>query len=152
MMGRIVRAADFERVLKSGSQSRSPHFAVHHLSANPSRPTKALAASFAVKLSTAAETAGATAVDDRPPKSVWLGVVVPKRHARRSVTRTLLKRHIRAAMLRQQSPATGLWVVRLRAPFDPLGFPSAASLALAEAAAAELDRVLGSAALRLRGS
>ena len=71
--------------------------------------------------------------------SRWLGLVVPKRHARRAVTRTLVKRQIRsiaAACAPQLEP--GLWVVRQRSPFDPKQFPSAASDALKEAARAEL--------------
>ena len=40
----------------------------------------------------------------------------------------------------------GLWVVRLRAPFDRLKYPSAASDALRVAAHAELDAVLRRAA------
>jgi ribonuclease P protein component len=69
----------------------------------------------------------------------WLGLVVPKRHAKRAVTRTLVKRQIRnvaAACAPQLEP--GLWVVRQRSPFDPKQYPSAASDALKEAARAEL--------------
>ena len=69
----------------------------------------------------------------------WLGLVVPKRHARRAVTRTLVKRQIRnvVAECAPQLEA-GLWVVRQRSPFDPKQFPSAASDALKEAARTEL--------------
>lgn len=81
-----------------------------------------------------------------------MGVVVPKRYARRSVTRTLLKRQIRAAMARQDEAARGLpqglWVVRLRSPFPVKDFPSAASDALRQAARAELDAVLADAVRR----
>ena len=70
-------------------------------------------------------------MDDLPAKPVngrWLGLVVPKRHAKRAVTRTLIKRQMRAVM---QAHAThlssGLWVLRLRAPFDRKVFISAAS-------------------------
>ena len=73
---------------------------------------------------------------------LWLGVVVPKRHARRAVTRTLLKRQIRAAVgAHAGSMAAGLWVVRLRAEFDRATYPSAASTALQSAARVELDRL-----------
>ncbi len=58
----------------------------------------------------------------------WAGCVIPKRHARRSVTRSLLKRQIRAALARHaQALPQGLWLVRLKAPFVPAQFPSAAS-------------------------
>lgn len=74
---------------------------------------------------------------------LWLGVVVPKRHARRAVTRSLLKRQIRAAVgAHAEAMAAGLWIVRLRAGFDRAVFPSAASTALQHAARDELDRLL----------
>jgi ribonuclease P protein component len=70
----------------------------------------------------------------------WLGLVVPKRHARRAVTRTLLKRQMRVAMQRHAaSVAPGVWLVRLRAPLDRKAYPSAASAALKHSMAAELD-------------
>lgn len=85
-------------------------------------------------------------MDDSPDR-VWLGAVVPKRHARRAVTRNLLKRQIRAAVERHAAGlAPGLWVVRLRAPFDRTAFPSAASEALRHAVRVELDRLLARAA------
>ncbi len=69
---------------------------------------------------------------------------MPKRHARRAVTRSLLKRQIRGALHRHAGtlPA-GLWLVRLRAGFAVAEFASARSDALAAAAAAELDGLLG---------
>ena len=81
---------------------------------------------------------------DESPHAIWLGAVVPKRHARRSVTRSLLKRQIRNA-LQRQAPALahGVWVVRLRAPFAAAQFISAASDSLRRAARAELDTMLG---------
>ena len=92
---------------------------------------------------------------------------MPKRNARRAVTRSLLKRQMRNAALRRVEAAlpgsadvaaavevpapadaapaplrAGLWVVRLRAPFDRARYPSAASDALRVAARAELDAVM----------
>ena len=74
----------------------------------------------------------------------WLGCVVPKRHARRAVTRTLLKRQIRSAAAEARL-APGLWVIRLRAGFDRAAFPSAASNALQTAARGELNLLLAKA-------
>ena len=88
-------------------------------------------------------------VDDRPATgrsadSHWLGVVLPKRLARRAVTRTLLKRQIRSALgAREKALPGGLWVVRLRAPFDRAQFVSAASDALRRSAREELVQLLG---------
>lgn len=73
----------------------------------------------------------------------WLGAVLPKRLARRAVTRNLLRRQIRSALQRHLAvlPA-GLWVVRLRAGFARTEFLSAASDALRAAARTELDQAL----------
>ena len=72
--------------------------------------------------------------------------MVPKRHARRAVTRNLLKRQIRGSFERHAAalPA-GLWLVRLRAGFPVADFVSARSAALALAARGELDGLLGRA-------
>jgi ribonuclease P protein component len=145
-----VRTADFQRVLGVPPCSRSPHFAVHHVSGVPSpafRPAGAgLEGPVSTELSTDRAPAQHKPVDDLPVEGWWLGAVVPKRHARRAVTRSLLKRQIRAAVERHapRLPA-GLWVVRLRAPFDRTAFPSAASNALRAAARTELDVVLARA-------
>ena len=87
------------------------------------------------------------AVDDLPAEpGIWVGCVVPKRHARRAVTRTLLKRQIRAAVLRHAPAlAAGLWLVRLRQGFPVATYASAASAALAAAARGELDTMLSRA-------
>ena len=86
------------------------------------------------------------------PEAIWLGAVVPKRHAKRAVTRTLLKRQIRAAVTGHQAAlANGLWVVRLRAPFDRTAFVSAASEQLKTAARTELEALMVRAALPRTG-
>lgn len=80
---------------------------------------------------------------------MWLGTVVPKRHARRAVTRNLVKRQMRAAVGRHVAAlAQGLWVLRLRTPFDRTLYPSATSEALRRAVRAELDQVIQRAAAR----
>src|SRR5207248_3338947 len=101
-------------------------------------------ASLSTELSTDGPARPCHLVDDSvPPAGCWLGLVVPKRHARRAVTRTLLKRQIRQAVADcggRLEP--GLWVVRLRLPFDPRQFPSAASEALKRQAREELHTLL----------
>jgi ribonuclease P protein component len=149
-------------VLGSPSRARSSHFAVHHVAASPSTPVrrlpKAVLSTATSELSTAPTPDIHSSVDDIPdtaalrpplasipvsPQGVWLGTVVPKRHAKRSVTRNLLKRQIRAAFDgRDADLAAGLWVVRLRAPFDRKLFPSASSEALRAAARAELSQLM----------
>lgn len=74
------------------------------------------------------------------PAPIGLAAMVPKRHARRSVTRNLIKRAVRESMQAlSPSPAVGNVLVRLRAPFDTRMYPSAASTALRAAVRAELD-------------
>ena len=91
------------------------------------------------------------AVDDSRPNACWLGTVVPKRHARRAVTRNLLKRQIHRAAGLQAGMAPGLWVVRLRSPFERKTFSSASSEALRALAREELDALLADAARRVAG-
>ena len=89
------------------------------------------------------------AVDESPLAGLWLGLVVPKRYAKRAVTRTLVKRHIRAAVAMAAGVlGPGLWVVRLRSPFARTEFTSAASARLASTAAAELAMLMATAATR----
>jgi ribonuclease P protein component len=81
--------------------------------------------------------------------ALWLAVLVPKRHACRAVTRSMLKREMRAGVARQaHALAPGLWLLRLRSPFNTSSFPSAASSALREAARAEIDTLLADAGHR----
>jgi ribonuclease P protein component len=137
MIGRIVRSADFERVLASKPRHRSAHFAAHFA------PQAALRDPAQSKLSTTPADARAALVDESTVRARWLGAVVPKRHARRAVTRNLIKRQIHAAALRHAAGLeAGWWVVRLKAPFDAARFSSAASNALREAARGELDSLL----------
>lgn len=157
-MGRMVRPVDFQRVLGTAPWARSVHFAVHHLPVSPSAPAATQRASR--DLSTSAEQSCPQGVDDRPgaaaeaafPARCWLGMVVPKRHAKRSVTRSLLKRQIRQAVGAAhgdgRSLRPGLWVVRLRSPIDRQRFPSAASDALRAVLHAELAQLMRQALAR----
>ncbi len=74
---------------------------------------------------------------------------MPKRHAKRSVTRNLLKRQMRTVMAAQAgSLAPGLWVLRLKAPFDRKQFLSPASQPLRDRARDELVLLLQRAVAR----
>jgi ribonuclease P protein component len=168
LIGRIVRSVDFERVMAAPSRAKTRHFVLHHLVAVPSRPRYAMAAiqspraidsNSSAELSTADLVSTAPLVDDslaaglnQPlfSSDIWLGLVVPKRHAKRSVTRQLIKRQMRAVVCDQQASMPplphGLWVLRLRAAFDVKHYPSAASAALAQEARQELVELLRRAA------
>ena len=65
------------------------------------------------------------------------------------MTRSLLRRQIYAAGSRHAAAlARGLWIVRLRAPFDRGSFVSAASVALRQVARDELDELFRAASRR----
>ena len=77
------------------------------------------------------------------------GTVVPKRHARRAVTRSLVKREGRAVFERHAAQMkTGDWLLRLRSPFALNRFPSAASEPLRVAVRGELDALFAATAVR----
>ena len=148
-MRRILRSDDFRRVMSATSKVKTSHFVLQYLRAEPSsfsRPETI--GSEVVDLSTTASRSVARAVDDSSksystsePRDAWLGVVVPKRYAKRAVTRSLLKRRMYFDVEMEQrsdSLQLGLWVLRLRAEFDRSFFTSATSDALSHAIDAEL--------------
>ena len=151
-LGHLLRPVDFQRVLGTAPRSRSAHFSVHHVSGAPTPPTRPAKLVLSDKLSTGGAPTCPPAVDDRPAKTVigrWLGLVVPKRHAKRAVTRTLIKRQMRALMQAHATQlSSGLWVLRLRAPFDRKEFISAASERLRGVVRDELTLLLQRAAAR----
>jgi ribonuclease P protein component len=81
------------------------------------------------------------------PKTVWLGAMVPKRWARRAVTRNAIKRQIYAvsAQFEVRMPCAA-HVVRLRAGFDRKQYISATSTLLKQAVRLELEQLFERAA------
>ncbi len=78
-----------------------------------------------------------------PVRDVWMGALVPKRWAKRAVTRNMIKRliHDVAAESAQVLPIAA-YVVRMRAGFDRTVFPSATSAALKIAVRTEVQQLL----------
>ena len=115
--GRIRRSAEFEQVLRVAPRARSRHFVLHHWAPEPA----------AGQLSTGQAPLDTAPVDDSSSQPC-LGAVLPKRHARRAVTRNAVRRLIREAAGAACPPlGRGLWVVRLRTPIDRSRFVSATS-------------------------
>ena len=69
-VGRLVRSADFERVLRTRTQVNSAHFAVHHVADRPSRPSKPAKTVAAGELSTGGAPVVIVPVDDSSPTLV----------------------------------------------------------------------------------
>jgi ribonuclease P protein component len=112
--------------------AKTPHFSLHM--ARPDPLVKDLPTEFAPQ--------GTRIVDNNAsPNRQELLLVVPKRHARRAVTRNLLRRQMREAARRHGSACpSGPMLLRLRQGFGKL-YPSAASTALRLAAREELERL-----------
>lgn len=147
-MTRLVESAEFQRVLRLRSRASTSHFAMHYAAA----VAAVLPRARPPELSTTRCATGEVPVDDSSADPLgspgrWLGAVVPKRHARRAVTRTLLKRQIYAVAERHRAGlGEGVWIVRLRAPFDRAHFASAASAVLKMSARTELESLFASVA------
>jgi ribonuclease P protein component len=124
-MQRLKTRAQFQAVLAGATVARTAHFALHRCALDLASSAQPLFAS-----------------DD-----VWLGAMVPKRWARRAVTRNAIKRQIYAV---SAAPGVALpraaHVVRLRAGFDRKEFVSATSDKLKAAVRAELQQLLARAA------
>jgi ribonuclease P protein component len=115
----LCTRAQFQALLGTRAVARTAHFTLHRLTA-PTQTTDGTEL-FA------------------PANAVWLGAMVPKRWARRAVTRNAIRRQI-YAVGQNLTPAlaAGAHLVRLRAAFAPAQFPSARSDALKRAVRTEL--------------
>jgi ribonuclease P protein component len=115
-------------VLSLPALAKTAHFSLSHRPAGP-------------VLSTVDAPIDGQIVDKTASRPIWtLGLVVPKRHARRSVTRQLIRRQMRAAVARRPL-AAGDWLLRLRSGFDVRRYPSAASDALRVAVRSEIEQL-----------
>ncbi len=107
--------------------AKTPHFALHRAALNSGDGTSALF----------------------PVADAWLGVLLPKRWARRAVTRNAIRRQIyEAARSRAPDLPQAALVVRLRTEFSRKQFISATSDGLKRAVRAELDQLLDRASGR----
>ncbi|MBB3180396.1 ribonuclease P protein component [Variovorax sp. Sphag1AA] len=120
-MQRLKTRAQFQAVLAGATVARTAHFALHRCSLDAS---SGVASAFSVQ-------------------DVWVGAMVPKRWARRAVTRNAIKRQIyNVTAASEASLPLAAYVVRLRAGFDRKQFVSAVSDKLKAAVRAELQLLL----------
>lgn len=125
----LLHRADFQAVMAAEVVSRTVHFVLHRRLASVTQPIPVTDAMRAPA---------------RMPREVSrVGAVLPKRLARRAVTRNALKRQIYNVMTAFENRLPlGDHVVRLRAPFDRAQFISATSPQLKQAARQELEQLL----------
>ena len=134
-MQRLKTRPQFQAALSGGTVSRTPHFALHRLSLPESSDQ---ASSYDARAPTLFH-----------PQAVWLGALVPKRWARRAVTRNTIKRQIYtvSAQFEVQLPCAA-HVVRLRSGFDRQQFISATSTLLKQTVRLELVQLFERATLK----
>ena len=134
-MQRLKTRPQFQAALAGGTVSRTPHFALHRLNLPDIQAQAEVLAS------------GATVAPLFHSQDVWLGAMVPKRWAKRAVTRNTIKRQIYAisAQFEVRLPCAA-HVVRLRSGFDRQQFISATSPMLKLAVRQELEQLFERAA------
>jgi ribonuclease P protein component len=148
---RLQTRAQFQAVLAGAIVARTPHFALHHRP--PAQGVKeAVVAARQVECAANGgipDMTRSTSTKPHPaevptaefvPNELWLGVMVPKRWAKRAVTRNLIKRqtYTVSAQFAENFPP-GAFVVRLRSEFSRRDFVSAASEALKQAVRDEVQ-------------
>jgi ribonuclease P protein component len=142
---RLKTRPQFQAVLAGGIVARTSHFALHRLVLEPAGVCVSEPGSQAISQALVQDVGAASA---RPLFShvdqTWLGAMVPKRWAKRAVTRNAIKRQIytiSAAADARRLPQAA-YVVRLKSGFDRKEFISASSDELKLAVRLELNRLL----------
>ena len=144
-MQRLKTRPQFQATMSAGTIARTPHFALHRMELAP------------VVKEMVADPTGPGSEDPQAlfgiggvREQAWLGAMVPKRWARRSVTRHTIKRQIYAvAEDYEVALARASHVVRLRSGFDRKQFVSATSDQLKAAVRQELQQLFATGARRL---
>ena len=121
-MHRLKTRAQFQAALAGSTVARTPHFALHRCGLEAPSGTPTLF---------------------KPMQDVWLGAMVPKRWAKRAVTRNAIKRQIyNVSSAVETFLPDAAHVVRLRAGFDRKEFVSATSDKLKAVVRAELQLLM----------
>jgi ribonuclease P protein component len=132
---RLKTRPQFQAALAGGTVSRTAHFALHRLLLTVGESTPKASADTAGPAPDAAQ--ALFALD-----GVWMGAMVPKRWARRAVTRNAIKRQIYAVSRHYADRLPhAAHVVRLRTAFDRKQFISASSEQLKWAVRQELEQL-----------
>jgi ribonuclease P protein component len=118
---RLRSRQQFQAVMAGAPVAKTPHFALHRAALTSAHDGRVLF----------------------PVADAWLGVLLPKRWAKRAVTRNTIRRQIyETARLRAGSLPQAALVVRLRSEFSRQQFISATSEVLKRAVRAELEQLL----------
>ncbi|MGH8846022.1 MAG: ribonuclease P protein component [Polaromonas sp.] len=129
-MQRLQTRPQFQAALAGAIVARTTHFALHRNTLD--------AKSLQAQPGKVAETPALFPIQD-----TWIGAMVPKRWAKRAVTRNAIKRQIYtvSADFSHQYPQAA-FVVRLRRDFSRTEFVSASSEPLKQAVRAEIQALM----------
>ncbi|MDO8252748.1 MAG: ribonuclease P protein component [Rhodoferax sp.] len=137
-MQRLKTRSQFQAVLSGGTVARTAHFALH-----------CAALDVSVVQQKTSEPSKAPPVALFVVRDVWMGAMVPKRWAKRAVTRNAIKRQIYSVSTEFESVLpVAAHVVRLRVGFDRKQFISATSDELKASVRLELQQLFARAAAR----
>jgi ribonuclease P protein component len=137
---RLKTRSQFQAALAGGTVARTSHFALHRLLLPPG-----LSADSAANV----ETSVLEQFSLFAPHGVWMGAMVPKRWAKRAVTRNAIKRRIYTVSAEFETALSmAAHVVRLRAGFNKTEFVSATSDVLAKAVNQELRQLFARASAK----
>jgi ribonuclease P protein component len=126
---RLTTRVQFQAVMAGSTVSRTAHFALHRLNLDAGADADRRQPLFAVR------------------NECWIGALIPKRWAKRAVTRNAIRRQIYAVSHDIAPPLPiAAHVVRLRTGFDRRQFESATSDALKRAVRGELQELFARAA------
>ncbi|MES2414458.1 MAG: ribonuclease P protein component [Pseudomonadota bacterium] len=153
-MQRLKTRPQFQAVLAGSVIARTEHFVLHRnrleATAPPPSPdagqsAKEISSRQPSQVMGLAATASAevTAPGLFPVQDVWIGAMVPKRWAKRAVTRNAIKRQIYTVSAdSMQNYPQAAFLVRLRREFSRKEFLSATSVQLKEAVRDEVQALM----------
>ena len=145
-MQKLKTRPQFQATMSAGTLARTAHFALHRMVLEPAAKKDMVADPTGPGSNDPQALFGIGAVREQ----AWLGAMVPKRWARRSVTRHVIKRQIYAVATDYEAALLcASHVVRLRSGFDRKQFVSATSDLLKAAVREELQQLFATAARRL---
>jgi ribonuclease P protein component len=141
---RLKTRAQFQAVMAGSTVSRTAHFALHRTRLDGPVGTGHPAPTSPPVRATGPGSPGPQALF--LVQEPWIGALIPKRWARRAVTRNAIKRQIYTVSQQfETSLPVAAHVVRLRAAFDRQQFTSASSPALKQAVRDELQQLFAGA-------
>jgi ribonuclease P protein component len=152
---RLKTRVQFQAVMAGRTiVSKTAHFALHRmeLDAPPAMPTEPGPGSERPATEGRFHNTPPGPGSERPKalfavREPWIGALIPKRWAKRAVTRNAIKRQIYTVSQTVEPPLpVAAHVVRLRAGFDRKQFESATSDAFKRAVRAELQELFARAA------